>query len=138
MIAIRKTNICTTDVWIFDAWEPSRLNDAEVGHSTIMSDSDFEDRGKKQVGNTWWGRIGTKRLPAEFDALPPMSDARYDVVHSWQADEYTRAENLIKLAFPEACDGKSTGMGQIEIRVVGSCDKLRQNQHKGSSEIRFI
>jgi hypothetical protein len=111
-VVVKRTRIIGTATVIYDAWEPTRLMDATDGHSTICSGSDCARAG-------WLGRVGTKRLPRELDALPANSTERLLAVRSWHAQEYDRAHAAILDAYPELGDAigiRSMDMGEIVTR----------------------
>ena len=66
----------------YSAWEPGKISGT---HSTIT-----------HLEDGWYGRIGTRWLPAELEALPGGSDERIAKVHAWQADQYTEAYIAIR------------------------------------------
>ena len=65
----------------YSAWEPGRITNT---HTTITC-----------LEEGWYGRIGTRILPAELEALP-RSDDRTIRVHSWQEDQYMEAYIAIR------------------------------------------
>lgn len=102
---IKKYSVATTDLIVYDAWEPSALMGP---HATITS-----------IDDKWYGRIGTKRPPPELEALPRMSEERFRAVGKWYEDQYEEAYELIVQAFPEAKAGKR-GIGEITLHWSGS------------------
>jgi hypothetical protein len=77
----------------YDVYEPYS------GHSTIT----FEEGVKL-------GRIGTRSLPADLDALKPWSHEREDAVRAWHAAQYEEAYGLIDQAYPHNWGRRSMGM----------------------------
>lgn len=88
-IRIDRTQIIGTGFIFYTAWEQTK-ND----HSSITSE---EVEGKV----VWWGEIKTRRLPAELDALPAMTEERLKAVQAWRETKYQESYRLILLAFPE-------------------------------------
>jgi len=69
--------------YVADAWEPT--SGPMGGHSTITT-----------FDGVWYGQIGTRRLPADLDALPAYSDERSQAVRAWMAEEDAEARNLLR------------------------------------------
>ena len=101
---VRKYSVGATDLIVYEAWEPSaRSRRLEpVNHSTITT-----------IEGQWYGRIGTRYLPPEIEALP-RGDERYRAVGKWHEDQYEESYRLIIQAFPEAGAGKRS-MGEITL-----------------------
>jgi hypothetical protein len=87
-VIVRRFNVLTTRTWVYEALEP------RTTHHTIET-----------VEGRQYGRIGSQDLPAELDALKPMSDERYTRVHAWIESENRRSYASIHEAFPEAHNG---------------------------------
>ena len=96
---IKKYSVATTDLVVYEAWEPSAIMGK---HSTITS-----------IDGQWYGRIGTRYLPPELERLP-RGDERSRAVGKWHEDQYEEAYNLIIKAFPEAEAGRRS-MGEITL-----------------------
>ena len=96
---IKKYSVATTDLVVYEAWEPSAIMGK---HNTITS-----------IDGEWYGRIGTRHLPPELEKLPPGPE-RITAVGKWHEDQYQEAYNLILRAFPEAQAGKRS-MGEITL-----------------------
>lgn len=86
---------------VVSVWEPTTTGPS--GHSTI-----------RHIEGRPFGRIGTERLPAELDALPPRSEERYAAVKAWHAARYERAYAMIESAYPAAIGGHRS-MGEVRI-----------------------
>lgn len=84
---VRDISICGGLFRSFTAWE--RQNGGILGHSTITT-----------IDGQWYGRIGTRRLPDHLEALPPMTDERYNAVREWQQEQYDEAYILILSEHP--------------------------------------
>jgi hypothetical protein len=85
-----------------DAWE------AYDGHGTYRHTAD----GVKI------GRVGTRQLPSDLEALPRGEDRRL-AVGAWYAAQYTEAYAAIEVAFPEAA-GAARGMGSVIVPTMTS------------------
>lgn len=97
---IQKTRIIGMNLDVYSAWEPTE----DHAHSTITT---FEDYGP------WYGRVATRRLTPELDALPAMSRERSEAVGRWHEAQYEEAYALILAAFPEAANGRRSS-GHID------------------------
>lgn len=97
---VKRTNIITTDMYVYSVWEPS----AVMGrHSTITT-----------FDGVWFGQIGTRPLPANIESL--SGPKRYEAVKAFHAAQYQEAHALIREVFPEAREGR-TFMGEIELHA---------------------
>jgi hypothetical protein len=107
MVTIKSTKIIGTTITVYSAYEPAAhgLPGAGWDHSTLTSEDGSDG---------FLGRIGTRRLPAELEALPAYSDERLAAVGAWQEAQYREAYALILAAHPEAIDGRRS-MGEIEV-----------------------
>ena len=102
---------------VFDCYEPARGYES---HSSFRT-----------VDGRNMGRVGTRRLPAEIDALPgpytygatDRGAARLAAVNRWHEGQYEECYRAICAAFPEACDGKRRS-GEIEITDEALADRL--------------
>lgn len=96
-LTVEKYNIIGTHLWVYGAWErTSALGSRYEGHSTIQSAND----------GGWLGRVGTRRLTPELDALAPYSQERFDAVCAFYDAQYAEAYAAIVAAFPEAAEGR--------------------------------
>ena len=96
--------LCSTTV-VFSVWERGTLC---TTHSSITSD----EQG-------WLGRLGTRRLPAELEALP-AGDERSTRVRAFHAEQYEAAYAAIVAEYGEKEPAVLAGrrsMGEIEIQV---------------------
>jgi hypothetical protein len=101
-LIVERYNIIGTRRWVYDAWEPSERNgEMPFSHSTIRT-----------VDGRWMGRIGTRRLPAELEALPAYSSERARAVGAFHEAQYEEAYAAIIAAFPAAEHG-CRSMGEI-------------------------
>jgi hypothetical protein len=107
--AIRRTQIIGSPSVIYTAYEPSVLFAREPGegHSSTMT-----------LDGRAMGKIGTRRLPADLDALPAYSAERSRAVGEFHRRQYEEAYSLIERAFPEARHGRRRD-GEIETILHG-------------------
>lgn len=92
--------IIGTKVRVFSAWEPSSYCGP---HSTLMT-----------LGGQVHGRIGSRRLPAELDRLPAMTEERSTAVRAWLNAQYEEAYQHIIAEYPEAAQGERD-VGEITV-----------------------
>ena len=97
-MTITKTKILGTTITVYAAYEPY------AGHSTFT-----------HLNGVRVGRVGSRQLPAELDALKSMSTERSTRVRAWQAAQYEEAYAAIIAECPEATNGERS-MGEIEVR----------------------
>lgn len=85
---VTRYNILGTREIVYAAYEPS---DIRGKHSTIETFDGFPG---------WYGRIGTRALTPELDALPALTAERWNEVKNYFADQAVEAQDLILKAFP--------------------------------------
>jgi len=78
---IKKYSVATTDVIVYEAWEPSHIMGP---HATITS-----------IDGEWYGRIGTRRPPSEVERLPAGSEERWRAVGKCYDEQYEEGEKLL-------------------------------------------
>ncbi len=83
------------------AYEPSSFMGP---HSSIFS-----------IDDQWFGKIGSRELPEDLEALPARSEKRSKAVKTWQMAQYKEAYDAIIAEHPEAVEG-SRLMGDITIK----------------------
>jgi hypothetical protein len=93
---VQRYKILGTDIHVHAVWE------RYSNHSTMTT-----------INGEWYGRIGTRRLPAFMEALPAMSDERSRIVGEWHDAQYAQAYEMILRAFPELIPTRQS-MGEIE------------------------
>ena len=96
---ILRSQIIGTRTWVFDVYEPY------AGHSSF---SHFD--GER------WGRVGTRPLTPELEALRPMTDERIKAVQDFHRAQYFEAYVAITVEFDEAAVGTRM-MGSIELTM---------------------
>ncbi|MGE5571096.1 MAG: hypothetical protein ACM3S5_18835 [Rhodospirillales bacterium] len=113
---VRRFNICTTRTWVYAVYEPTELaGHDDDAHSTVTTFEGHVGRLSDGRSTNWWGRLGTRGLPSDINALP-VGEARSNAVAAYHDKQYALAYRLILAAFPEAADGRRD-MGEIEIRA---------------------
>lgn len=85
----------------YSAWEPSSYSGP---HSTVMS-----------FAGKVYGKVGTKRIPPELEALPAYSMERANAVSRWYNEQKEAAYAAIIAKYPHAAKGARDGMGEIEV-----------------------
>lgn len=98
---VQKVAIIGTSIRDYSAWElTSPVGASMFGHSNITT-----------IDGAWYGRVGTRRLTAELDALPAYTSERSAAVQCFHAAQYAEAYCAIVAAFPETKDGsRSSGV----------------------------
>jgi len=61
----------------------------------------------------WYGEVASRRLPAELDALPAMTDSRMAAVRAFTAAYVGLEHALILAAYPDAASGRFTDAGEV-------------------------
>lgn len=99
-LTVEKFNVIGTDLWIFQAWEPSgrAANGRPWRHSSLTT----IDACCEQT----MGKVGTRDLTPELEALPAYSEERFAAVTAWHEAQYQEAYTAILAAFPEAALGR--------------------------------
>ena len=87
----------------YSAWEPIQLTDS---YWTV-----------REIGGDRFGKVGTRRIPEEIDALPVYSMHRIEAVEDWYASQRERAFRAIVAAHSEAARGRRCSHGEIELEV---------------------
>lgn len=80
---------------LVDVYEPGELAGR---HSNITSFTNTP--GVNELGVAWWGRIGSRRLTPEQDAMP-VNEKRFAMVREHYKDQHREARALILMAYPE-------------------------------------
>ena len=96
---VKRTHIATTETVVFSVWE------SNAGHTAVTT---IDDR--------WMGRVGSRKLPADLDALPPCTHRRMNAVQAWHEAQYREAYDAILAEYPEAIEG-DRDMGEIRLHT---------------------
>lgn len=86
--------------YVFGAYEPSSIMGK---HSTIL-----------HVEGQCYGAVGTRRLPAEIEALP-VGLKRSAACDAFRKANVEEAYVAILMAYPEASEGTRVWNGEIEV-----------------------
>lgn len=101
-MVVHRYGIIGTRSVVYAVYEPSAVCGK---HSTITH----------QFGQ-WYGRVGTRPLTPELDALKAMSQERFDSVGAFHEAQYQEAYKVIESTFPEVSNyGQYRSMGEISI-----------------------
>lgn len=79
--------------YVVSVWEPTSMMSIVGGHSTISSFDEFPKR--------WWGRVGTRRLPAWIDKIRAKGrelDERIRLVHRHYAQQEQIAKHAVRIS----------------------------------------
>lgn len=71
------------------------------------------------TGRETLGDYTTRRPPADIDALPAMTEERYQAVHGWYERRRAEACEIIRRAFPDVAADPRAKDDDGEIRVWG-------------------
>ena len=71
--------------YVYSVWEPT--NGPTGNHSTITT-----------IGDKWYGRVGTRRLPSDIDAIP-VGEKRFAAVAEHHKAQYDLSYDLIRMCF---------------------------------------
>lgn len=107
MVEVKRTRIIGTDQVVYTAWEPYDR------HGTMTT-----------IDGKLYGRIGTRPLTAELDALPRGTRERVLAVDSYHRAQYGEAYDAIVAAYPEAGMDGVYGMGEIMRTEVVGCAEV--------------
>lgn len=99
-ITVQRFQVIGTPVLVHEAWE------AYNGHSSTT-----------HIDGVRMGKVTSRPLTAELDALPIRSLARLEAVQAFYRDLYREAYAAIVAAFPEAADGRFSH-GEITTEAV--------------------
>lgn len=107
-VRVVSTQIIGTAVTVFSAWEisPRRERDGFPSHSSLRT---WEDTPR-----AFWGKLSTRELSEEIDALP-VGEARSYAVYDYHRSLDLEARLAILIAFPEAARGDLAYGGELEI-----------------------
>lgn len=81
MIKVTGTRISGTNTTVYEAYEPSSV---AGNHSTIT-----------MIDGEWFGKIATRRLPADINAIP-VGPERSAAVHAFHETRYAEAYAAIE------------------------------------------
>lgn len=95
--------------YVYAAWEPTTISDMGDGSHHQITHIDGRDG--------CYGKVGTKSIPAEINALP-FGEERIKAVQKWYRGQKERAICLIYEACPETADGQvDMSMGEIILSL---------------------
>lgn len=128
-LTVNAGRIIGTPHVVFSCYEPARGYES---HSSFLT-----------INGQHMGRVGTRRLPPEIDALPGpyvygVADegaARMAAVDRWHRDQYEECYRAICAAFPEACDGRRSS-GEISVTDAALADRLDPEPWRSGREER--
>lgn len=117
---VQATHILGTCSIVLSAWEAMKFK--SYSHSTITT---FEIDGKAQ----WYGKVSTRNISDELNALPAYTEERYQAVKAHYAELNRESEMVIKATFPETQSTlfNSTVNSFGEIEVVGASVEAARN-----------
>lgn len=117
MYLVRRYNILTTKTWVHEVLEV----DTDDDHGTIMHIpasqlAGFDTFGAEVGIDVRMGKLGTRRIPREIDAIPAMTHERVMAVAAWYNIQRALAWTIIMTAFPELRErGTKDDMAEIVV-----------------------
>ncbi len=105
-VVCRYTIIGTSSV-VYNVWEPEVRGVCEHSSLSFIEGELHDSRGQRNR-STQWGRLGTRQLPANLEAMKPMSDERMIAVDAYHELQHDFAVELIRPVYPEAIDHRIT------------------------------
>lgn len=100
-LVVRRTQIISTNHFVYDVWEPTAFGEGystpdAPAHSTISSRVDM---GEDAPEGKWFGRLGTRRLTVEQNAVP-VGEERFALCAAQRAGQNEMAQAAIAEAYP--------------------------------------
>lgn len=89
---VERFQVLTTGIVVYKVWEQTEF---PYGHSTITR--------LDGIGG-WLGQVTSRRVPADIDSLPAMTDERISAVRAWMAENEKESVDAIFEAFPHLLD----------------------------------
>jgi hypothetical protein len=102
---VHATHIIGTDIVDYTAWTTGDPMDAH-GYRHYSEWQSFDGR--------FYGRIGSRRIPATIEAMVGGSPERVEAAHAHSAAQYEEAYAMIVAAFPHTANGRRS-MGRITV-----------------------
>jgi hypothetical protein len=104
---VYRFRVLGTRMTVYAVYEPT-YNGAD--HGTVTT---FHGR--------WYGRVGTRRIPPEIQALP-LGEERTRAVEAHYSQQYELAYQVILRAFPEAADGEREAGEIVVVAATGAAE----------------
>jgi hypothetical protein len=122
---VTRSQIIATDLVVFEVWEPScGLN----YHSTVTT-----------IDGERYGKLTTRTLPEDLNALPSFSDERYEAVRSWHRDLDAKAQWHIMAAYPRLAAYNliefKSGQGQASASAIEDLSARLESWNKQQDKI---
>lgn len=123
-LLVQRVPIITSSTVVFSVYEKTESPLEAGGHSTITT---FDGR------DGWYGRLGTRRLPAEVNSIP-VGEERFEVVRAWARVQHDEAYRAILTVYPELLHEEKAHFDYGEI----SLDSGRQNGPTDGTDFQII
>jgi len=92
---VQRVPICASSTVVFTVYEQTASPFGNNGHSTVTTFDGHEG---------WFGRLGTRTLPAWINAIP-VGQERFEAVKGWRRLQNDEAYRAIVEVYPDlACD----------------------------------
>lgn len=110
-------NIASTRVFVYCVYE------AMDRHSTITTLDVPADHPRAQKDTfkprtyAWFGRLGTRPLPSDIEALPYAGPdcERVKRCEAWRDAQHAEAVAILHAAFPESMNATKSSTGELEL-----------------------
>ena len=122
-LIVQRVPIITSSTVVFAVYEKTE-SPLGGGHSTITT---FDDRAG------WYGRLGTRRLPAIINEIP-VGEERFETVRGWARVQHDEAYRAILTVFPELLNEEKARFDHGEV----SLDSGRRNGAGDSSTFAVV
>lgn len=100
-VLVEKVPVCGSMDAYYSAWEPVQGSILDCSHSTIT-----------HFGHVLYGKVSSRRLPADRDLGAPGSDERIAAVNAWYKEQYRVSHELVRRAFPGR-EFRDAGIGEL-------------------------
>lgn len=106
---VSRHQVYTTTLVCYDVYEPAKV-DTDSTHSFYQT-----------FAGKHYGQISSRRLPADLEALPAMTEARLSAVNEWQKANYAEQTAVILEAYPhlQGIAHRAVYDGSIETNCEG-------------------
>ena len=98
-------------------YEPGELAST---HSTITTCGSYAPHGRsgKRVETQWYGRLGTRVLPLEIDAIP-SGDVRLKAVYAFRDAQNARCQELIRQVAQDSEIAEHCARTPMDLSIAG-------------------
>lgn len=124
-LVVQRIPIIASSTVVFTVYEKTVFDlDARGGHSTITTFDGHEG---------WYGRLGTRRLSDEINAIP-VGEKRFEAVDGWQRAQHQEAYEAILAVYPGLKNDPTASYHSGEVSI----NSGRRNGSDNSPEFRVV